>query len=1092
MPSLGRAMIMLVPLLIAMPAMAQERRCAEGTASAGRLVAVDGNVTINGMPVIATPSPLCAGETIGVARDARATVQLQQADTVLRLDAESRLEIAPGQEEGSGFVRLISGTLYFLSQVRRSLTIETPYVTAGVDGTEVLLRVGQDTDILVIDGDVALSRGGVPLPERLVAGQEIRVSSDSATPGGDPAAPGQPWRLLAADRLAWTLSYPPVVDAAGTGQIPQTVEAARLLQRGQVAEAAAVLGTIGAETREAGLAAALRATILVPQGQLEPAADAARVAVRLAPDAASPRLAWSYVWQARFNLDEALEDAELAVKFEPANGLARARLAEIHLMRGERAAALREAEAAAALEDTSLARAVQGFARLAALDTTGALDAFDAALARDDGNPTAYLGKGLALIRRNQIEEGRAQIEVAAALDPTSSLTRSYLGKALDAENRSTKAAEQLAIAKALDPSDPTPWLYDALLKQRDNRPVAALRDLDRSIALNDNRAPFRSRLLLDQDVATRSAELGQIYRELGLEAQGADAGARALTADPGNAGAHRLLADSYRGVPRLEVARTSQLLQSQLFDPLSASPLQSSMPYADLNLVTRGAASEVGFNEYGSLFRSDGVKAAVTGAVGSFDTVTGEAIGTATAGRTVLSASQFYYRTDGFRQNADQHHDLTSIFGQTALTPELSVQAEYRRRRTDMGDIVMNFSPDDFLDPKERKINQDTARLGLRYQTSPASTFIGSLMYSDRRESLNQVQEEQGVAVTSDFDNKSDGVIFELQHIYQAQRVRLVSGGGTSDIERDQKRRNGFVPPPPGGDPPPTDQTSDIDQHNIYGYLDLHWPDPVTWTFGLSLDSVKSDSFDKTRLGPKIGVRYELSEALQLRAAYTDSTMRFLLTDQTLEPTQVAGFNQLFDDFSGTHAKRVGIGADLRLNERWFATIEASRRWLDTPESTSGTDSTDFETQREMLVLGSLNWLATDSWTFGITPSFDRFEFSSANDDEPREVTTLKSPLSARYFDPSGFFGIARVTPFWQSVERPSGTSNQGDGGDLLVDLAAGYRLPRQRGVLSIEVNNLFDSDFRYQDENYRTREDFTSGMLPERSVFARATFNF
>ena len=853
-----------------------------------------------------------------------------------------------------------------------------------------------------------------------------------------------------------------------------------------------MLGTITGESRDAGLAAALRATILVPQGGIEAAADAAKVAVRLAPDAASPWLAWSYVWQARFNLDEALEDAKLAVKVEPGNGLARARLAELHLMRGERAAALHEAEAAARLENTSLAHTVQGYARLAALDTSGALDAFDAALSLDDGSPTAHLGKGLALIRRNELAGGRAQIEVAAALDPTNSLTRSYLGKALDAENRTTKAVEQLAIAQGLDPTDPTPWLYSALLKQRDNRPVEALHDLDRSIALNDNRAPFRSRLLLDQDAATRGAELGQIYRELGLEFQGADEGARALTADPGNAGAHRLLADTYRGAPRLEVARTSQLLQSQLFDPLSANPLQSSLPYADLNLITRGAASEVGFNEYGSLFRSDGMKAAVTGGAGSFDTLTGEAIGTATAGRTVLSASQFYYRTDGFRQNADQHHDLTSIFGQTALTPDLSIQAEYRRRRTELGDIVMNFGPDDFLDPKDRKIDQDTARLGLRYQNSPASTFIGSLMYSDRRERLNQVQEEQGVSVTSDFDNESKEVIVELQHIYRANRLRLVSGGGSSTIDRDQRRQNEFVPPPPGVGDLSSDLTSDIDQHNIYGYLDLHWPNPVTWTFGLSLDSVKSDSVDKTRLGPKIGVRYELSEALQLRAAYTDSTMRFLLTDQTIEPTQVAGFNQLFDDFSGTHAKRLGLGADLRLNERWFASIEASRRWLDTPESESGTNSTDFETQREALVVASLNWLATDNWTFGVEPSFDRFEFSSANGDEPREVTTLKSPFSARYFDPLGFFGIARAIPFWQSVERPSGTSNQGDGGDILVDLAAGYRLPRQRGVLSIEVNNLFDTDFRYQDENYRTREDFTSGLLPERSIFARATFNF
>ena len=40
-------------------------------------------------------------------------------------------------------------------------------------------------------------------------------------------------------------------------------------------------------------------------------------------------------------------------------------------------------------------------------------------------------------------------------------------------------------------------WFYDAIRLQLANQPVSALRELEQSIALNDNRAPFRSRLLL-------------------------------------------------------------------------------------------------------------------------------------------------------------------------------------------------------------------------------------------------------------------------------------------------------------------------------------------------------------------------------------------------------------------------------------------------------------------------------------------------------------------------------------------------------------------------------------------------------------------
>ena len=65
-------------------------------------------------------------------------------------------------------------------------------------------------------------------------------------------------------------------------------------------------------------------------------------------------------------------------------------------------------------------------------------------------------------------------------------------------------------MAKGLDPLDPTPYFYDAIRKQTVNRPVEALEDMQTSITLNDNRAVYRSRLLLDEDLAARSASLAQ------------------------------------------------------------------------------------------------------------------------------------------------------------------------------------------------------------------------------------------------------------------------------------------------------------------------------------------------------------------------------------------------------------------------------------------------------------------------------------------------------------------------------------------------------------------------------------------------------
>ena len=63
---------------------------------------------------------------------------------------------------------------------------------------------------------------------------------------------------------------------------------------------------------------------------------------------------------------------------------------------------------------------------------------------------------------------------------------------------------------KELDPKDPTPWFYDAIAKQTTNRPVEALQDMQKAIELNNNRAVYRSSLLLDSDLAARSAALGK------------------------------------------------------------------------------------------------------------------------------------------------------------------------------------------------------------------------------------------------------------------------------------------------------------------------------------------------------------------------------------------------------------------------------------------------------------------------------------------------------------------------------------------------------------------------------------------------------
>ena len=65
------------------------------------------------------------------------------------------------------------------------------------------------------------------------------------------------------------------------------------------------------------------------------------------------------------------------------------------------------------------------------------------------------------------------------------------------------------------------------------------------------------------------------------------------------------------------------------------------------------------------------------------------------------------------------------------------------------------------------------------------------------------------------------------------------------------------------------------------------------------------------------------------VRAAAFRVLKRTLVTDQTLEPTQVAGFNQFYDDVNGATSWRYGLGLDQKFGRDVFAGAEISKRGL-------------------------------------------------------------------------------------------------------------------------------------------------------------------
>ena len=155
-------------------------------------------------------------------------------------------------------------------------------------------------------------------------------------------------------------------------------------------------------------------------------------------------------------------------------------------------------------------------------------------------------GAACAASVSGQAEAGREDLEVAAALEPNRAVLRSYLGKAFNETRRLRPRRTRTGTGPQVRSERPDSWLYSALLHQQENRINEAIRDLEKSQELNDNRSVYRSRMLLDQDAAVRGANLADIYRDAGMDDVSVREATRAVNYDYANYSAHLFLANSY------------------------------------------------------------------------------------------------------------------------------------------------------------------------------------------------------------------------------------------------------------------------------------------------------------------------------------------------------------------------------------------------------------------------------------------------------------------------------------------------------------------------------------------------------------------
>jgi outer membrane receptor protein involved in Fe transport len=353
--------------------------------------------------------------------------------------------------------------------------------------------------------------------------------------------------------------------------------------------------------------------------------------------------------------------------------------------------------------------------------------------------------------------------------------------------------------------------------------------------------------------------------------------------------------------------------------------------------------------------------------------------------------------------------------------------------------------------------------------------------LVDDKKDLLSQI------VFPENFINfESEGTLGEAQHLFNSERFHLTTGFGY--FAGDKLQIINFDSIIPTLDFKARTQ-EDVIHGNAYSYGLINYPQKFTWTLGASLDCFDNGSVNTNQFNPKFGLLWNPVPDTTVRAAAFRALKRTLLSSSTLEPTQVAGFNQFYDDIDGTRAWKYGAAVDQKFSSRLFAGLEYSRRDLEVPVTGPAGDIMD--EWRETLVRSYVYWLPMNWLALTTEYQFERLTRDrSAGSENFWTLDTHRLPLGIGFFHPSGLLARLKMTYVSQSGEFPDFSSGgRIDASDqfFVLDGSIGFRLPDRWGIVSLEVRNLLDETFRFQDSDIGN-----PSIFPKRTLFGKITLAF
>ena len=819
--------------------------------------------------------------------------------------------------------------------------------------------------------------------------------------------------------------------------------------------------------------------------QKEEAIKAAQQSLRLnTSDKTVDWLLLAYAQRANFQLSAAEESLQQGLSEDPNSVISLNNLAVLQFSDDRLNQARASIDTALQLDaNDSLAHSTSGFIRLTQGDHLRTEQQFYRAIELDPQNSEAYLGLGLLKMRQGKQTEAHKYINTAIALEPQRSLYLSYWAKMLFQAGRYDKAITVLDSAARLDPRDPTPHFYKSIIQRDRFLAGESIDSLQHAIKLNDNRAVYRSRLLLDQDMASRNINLATIYGALGMNLIAGQKAIESATDDFRNFSAHLFLSSTLSQNGRVFPAG-SEILVSGLMLPANANSLST-------------------INDYSTFFEGPEIDSNISVSIGDQSS---RAATFSLAG--VLPDNNLSYgliaatgKSDGWRGDNGETLDsfASTIKWQANERDSFRARISYNDISQD-GNSFNRFEIDQLPNPDARIETTDLVLdLGYRRELSNHSDWLTNLLYRETEINFTDsvlLLGQPALLIDEITASRRDTIQLQTQFSTRFNSHRLFAGAiyfnGDETIDFTQ---TSFLSDPSGSRLPATppiqtlldqidaqvnqlfDTRRDLSFYSVY--LDDSWSvsDTLTIQSGLYYEDFDNGSTDQSKLNPRLGLVWSPTENDTFRVA----GFRYLLpqVQSRLHPTHIGGVFITRNTEEGALVEEI----DFVWEHKWLRGLlainlfdlerENREQFFDQPETISRSQLRGANLGINQQ-LGNRFGLVASA---GISEVRDDFILLQTNRDEVNFV------LALNYVAPSGIG--ASISHTYRNIDFIN--SSRATESISITDVGLAYTFRDRQAAIGLSISNIFDQEF-----NWITDAFTPGGREPARRVLATGSWNF